>query len=185
MTRPALTDPQLVLLSAAAQRDDLRIILPERLRGGAAQKLLSTLTFKGLIEPTHENILPLPLAAQETPGMTSYQISQLGLVSLGIGEPPQVPADEMTQSTERSAKPGSGIPRAGTKLAGVIELLERVEGASLAELTAATGWLPHTTRAALTGLRKRGLTLARSNREDGTTIYRSAPAAAEARGEGA
>ena len=27
---------------------------------------------------------------------------------------------------------------------------------TLAELIAATGWLPHTTRAALTGLRKRG-----------------------------
>ena len=30
------------------------------------------------------------------------------------------------------------------------------DGATLAELVAATGWLPHTTRAALTGLRKRG-----------------------------
>jgi len=38
----------------------------------------------------------------------------------------------------------------------VIALLERPGGATLAELVAATGWLPHTTRAALTGLRKRG-----------------------------
>lgn len=51
MTQPALTDTQLVLLSAAAQRDDLRIILPELLRGGAAQKVLVTLAGKGLIEP--------------------------------------------------------------------------------------------------------------------------------------
>ena len=36
---------------------------------------------------------------------------------------------------------------------------------------AATGWLPHTTRAALTGLRKRGyaVTIDRSNKERGST----------------
>jgi len=36
---------------------------------------------------------------------------------------------------------------------------------------AATGWLPHTTRAALTGLRKRGyaVTIDRSNKEQGST----------------
>ena len=38
----------------------------------------------------------------------------------------------------------------------VIELLQRGDSATLAELIADTGWLPHTTRAALTGLRKRG-----------------------------
>ena len=37
-----------------------------------------------------------------------------------------------------------------------IALLERDHGATIAELIAATGWLAHTTRAALTGLRKRG-----------------------------
>jgi site-specific DNA recombinase len=35
-------------------------------------------------------------------------------------------------------------------------LLQRDCGATLEELIAATDWLPHTTRAALTGLRKRG-----------------------------
>jgi hypothetical protein len=43
-----------------------------------------------------------------------------------------------------------------TKLARVLELLQRDCGATLEELIAATDWLPHTTRAALTGLRKRG-----------------------------
>lgn len=185
MTQPALTDTQLVLLSAAAQRDDLRVILPERLRGGAAQKVLLTLAGKGLIEPTPEDISPLPLGAQEMPDSTSYRISQHGLVNLGLAEPQQVSADEMMQTTENSAEPGSrSAPRSGTKLAGVIALLERTEGASIEELTAATDWLPHTTRAALTGLRKRGMTLARGKREDGTTVYCLAPQVA-AEGEGA
>ena len=47
-------------------------------------------------------------------------------------------------------------PRDG-KLAQVIELLGRADGATIVDLTPATGWLPHTTRAALTGLRKRGM----------------------------
>ena len=43
-----------------------------------------------------------------------------------------------------------------SKISMVADLLRRKGGATLAELVAATGWLPHTTRAALTGLRKKG-----------------------------
>ena len=43
-----------------------------------------------------------------------------------------------------------------TEVARVIELLQRNQGARLDELISATGWLPHTARAALTGLRHRG-----------------------------
>jgi Protein of unknown function (DUF3489) len=66
-----------------------------------------------------------------------------------------------------------------TKQGRVITLLGRDTGASLGELIAATGWLPHTTRAALTGLRRKGFVLDRDKRADGTTVYRisSAPAA--------
>jgi hypothetical protein len=59
----------------------------------------------------------------------------------------------------------------------VIALLTRPDGASIEELTAATGWLAHTSRAALTGLRKRGISIERDKRGDGTTIYRNAPPA--------
>jgi hypothetical protein len=67
-------------------------------------------------------------------------------------------------------------PREGTKLADVIGLLERDRGATIAELIAATDWLPHTTRAALTGLRKRGyqVTLDRSDKARGS-VYGIAP----------
>ena len=67
----------------------------------------------------------------------------------------------------------------GTKQGRVITLLGRDTGATLDELIAATGWLPHTTRAALTALRHKGFVLDRDKRTDGTTVYRisSAPAA--------
>jgi len=63
-----------------------------------------------------------------------------------------------------------------SKIAQVIFLLQRSGGATLAELVATTGWLPHTTRAALTGLRKKGHALDKQSR-DGVTVYSIAKAA--------
>ena len=65
-------------------------------------------------------------------------------------------------------------PRAGSKLARVIDLLQRTDGVTILHLTEATGWLPHTARAALTGLRKRGYAVARGRVEGGDSIYRIA-----------
>lgn len=66
---------------------------------------------------------------------------------------------------------GPSTPATGSKSAAVIALLEREIGATLAELIAATGWLSHTTRAALTGLRNKGYNIERSKRDD-ETCYR-------------
>ena len=57
-----------------------------------------------------------------------------------------------------------------SKIGMVADLLRRKGGATLAELIAVTGWLPHTTRAALTGLRKKGHGIERSTRS-GVTSY--------------
>lgn len=64
-------------------------------------------------------------------------------------------------------------PQGESKIAGVLALLKREQGATLAELAEATSWLPHTTRAALTGLRKKGHILAKDKRGD-VTCYRIA-----------
>jgi hypothetical protein len=72
--------------------------------------------------------------------------------------------------TNASAEKPSAPPRQ-TKIGGVIALLEREQGATLDEMVKATGWLPHTTRAALTGLKKKGHTIERDKRND-VTCYR-------------
>ena len=64
-------------------------------------------------------------------------------------------------------------PATGNKTTAVVALLKREDGATLAELIAATGWLPHTTRATLTGLRKKGHVIERSKRGK-ETCYRIA-----------
>jgi hypothetical protein len=47
----------------------------------------------------------------------------------------------------------------------IIKMLSTAEGATIATLMDATGWLSHTTRAALTGLRKRGFVIERRRGE--------------------
>jgi hypothetical protein len=65
--------------------------------------------------------------------------------------------------TKTPTKPAS-------KIGAVIALMRCEGGATLTELIAATGWQPHTTRAALTGLRKKGHIIDRGTR-DGVTAY--------------
>jgi hypothetical protein len=56
------------------------------------------------------------------------------------------------------------------KIDTVVALLRRQEGASLDEMVQATGWLPHTTRAVLTGLKKKGHVVDKA-KVDGVTRY--------------
>jgi DNA-binding MarR family transcriptional regulator len=53
-------------------------------------------------------------------------------------------------------------------------MLERPEGASVAEIGQLLGWLPHTVRAAITGLRKTGREVTRSKDADDRSVYRLA-----------
>jgi predicted ArsR family transcriptional regulator len=65
-------------------------------------------------------------------------------------------------------------PRASTKRAVLIGMLERPDGASVAELGQRLGWLPHTVRAAITGLRHAGREVTRSKDAEGQSVYRLA-----------
>lgn len=66
-----------------------------------------------------------------------------------------------------------------TKISTVRQMLELGDGASLGEICAATGWQKHSARAALTGLRKTGLAIARQDPKEpgGPARYRTAPTA--------
>jgi DNA-binding IclR family transcriptional regulator len=70
----------------------------------------------------------------------------------------------------RNPQPSTSKPL--TKSAQVIALLEAEDGATLADLSAVTGWQPHTCRAFFTGLRKKGRVLERSHRADGASVYK-------------
>lgn len=58
-----------------------------------------------------------------------------------------------------------------TKHKQVVDLLSRERGATLEEMSALANWLPHSTRAFLTGLKKRGYDVD-SNKVNGVRCYR-------------
>lgn len=59
-----------------------------------------------------------------------------------------------------------------SKSAIVAKLLARRNGATVADVSLATGWQPHSVRAFFSGLRKKGGTLVRDELKDGSTAYR-------------
>jgi hypothetical protein len=69
---------------------------------------------------------------------------------------------------------GADRPRESTKRAVLIGMLERTEGASIAAIGQRLGWLPHTVRAAMTGLRHAGREVTRSKDATGQSVYRLA-----------
>ncbi len=78
----------------------------------------------------------------------------------------------MTTANSSQAK-----KQTATKSATVCKLLARPRGATVPELMTATGWQNHSVRAFFTGLRKKGLSLAREERTSGELAYRLAQAA--------
>jgi hypothetical protein len=181
-----LSDTQLILLSAAAARDDHRVILPDRLRGGAADRVLSSLQLKGLIEPFAGEEEGRTGFAIRDLARTGYRISRAGRIAIhaesddlsidaGIAKSAAFESDRhagpspdlnaLSAKFPASAPPlptrRDAGPRSGSKISTVVDLLARPDGASVDELIAATGWLPHTTRATLSILRRKGFPISR------------------------
>lgn len=71
----------------------------------------------------------------------------------------------------KSTAQSQSSPTPQTRTAQVLALLARSGGVTMDELVAATSWQPHTARAALTGLRKKGHAITRE-KVDGVSRYR-------------
>lgn len=77
--------------------------------------------------------------------------------------------------SDSQTTPPAAVPKPRSKQQQLAALVVRDEGATLDQMIAATGWLPHTTRAALTGLKKKGYAIS-SDKVDRVRTYRgSAP----------
>jgi hypothetical protein len=84
------------------------------------------------------------------------------------------PRASVTKPTAASGAqtPAPRSPKAPSKQRQLAALVVRDDGATLEQMIAATGWLPHTTRAALTGLKKKGYVIS-SDKVDGVRTYRA------------
>lgn len=206
-----LTDSQLVVLSAAATREDGAAVLPLRMMKAAALKVGASLVARKLMRETRAKPgMPVWRSDEEGRGI-SLIITKAGLKAINADDAEEMhkakakvscpptpagksndvsePQDDCSQqvaqpsgsrATGAEAKrlrvvaPEVTAPnakRTGSKQAMLIKMLSDNDGATLDAMIAATGWLPHTTRAMLTGLRKKGFTLERV-REEGVTTYR-------------
>jgi hypothetical protein len=183
-----LSDAQLVILSAAAQREDLCLSAPDTMKGAILTKVSQKLVKLGLVREIRAKT-GMPVWRRDA-GAESYALKLVaaGLKAITVDGGPEgaiAPreAPQQQRQPDPNANKASGpdlvserartlMPRVGSKLARVIHLLQRSEGVTIPNLIGATGWLPHTTRATLTGLRKRGYAIARERIDGGDSAYR-------------
>jgi len=172
---------------------------PKTLKAAAAQKVATKLLKAGLVREIKAKIgMEAWRRDEETGQAYSLKLTDAGLKAIAGDErgSQSIPRTAVPQNTNEdsskaktaanmaaarsaTAAPTATAPRQGTKIARVIELLQRDQGARLDELIAATGWLPHTARAALTGLRHRGYDVRLERGENGrTSVYRALPTVA-------
>ena len=161
-----LSDTQCILLSAASQRENGSILpLSTTLaNNGGTMKAVGALINRGLAEQ-RETCDATEVHRVDGDTRWGVFITTAGAAAIGV---------ELTDAAEETAAPASmtrTVAKGPTKTAAVIGLLIRPDGVTLAELIEATGWLPHTTRAALTGIRKKGHAVERGKRGD-VSCYR-------------
>jgi hypothetical protein len=184
MTTPS--DTQSLILSRAATRPgNLALPLPEGLVGAAAKMVVGKMIARGWLEEVEaSSSRGEPLWRETGDGFgTTLIATEAGLEAIGI-EPlvasavasarktKPKPATTQTPDATDTAKPVA--IRAGTRQAQIIAMLQRPEGATVAEMVEATGWLAHTVRGCISGALKKklGLPIAAEKVEGRGTVYK-------------
>ncbi len=174
-----LSDTQLVILTAASQRDDrLALPLPERLKGGAATKVVASLIAKGLVEEVDAKLGdPIWRKTGDAHSVTLV-VTDAALAALGIeADANPAEAGRLAAMVEANAKARKQRePRKDSKQAQLIAMLRRAKGAAIDEIVEALDWQAHTVRGAIAGALKKklGLNVVSEKSERRGRIYRIA-----------
>jgi Protein of unknown function (DUF3489) len=197
--KPKLSDARLVILSAAAKRDDYSLLpFPESLavKGAALDKVIETLRKRKLIE--EQRIVDGAREWRRDDNNRAYGlfITTNGLLALGIEEvgkdTPAQPGAAMPQR-KTAAAPTRSKPQKASSTASkrrpasaqskqdlVIQILRRQSGVTIGDIVARTGWQPHSVRGFFSGLvrKKLKLPLVSDVGKDGVRRYHIASVAA-------
>ncbi|MHC2088915.1 DUF3489 domain-containing protein [Methylobacterium sp. CM6244] len=165
-----IDETQQALLKAAAESPDQLIARPSGLNARAA-KVLSAKLCKTMLVIEVVVSKDQPHWRTDERGPIGLCLTPVGGESLGLSPDAHGSDASLPVADARSGRAETKA-RSGTKQALIIAMLRRDEGATLADLMGATGWLAHSTRAALTGLRKRGMILTKGCDAEGRTAYR-------------
>jgi len=171
MNTTQLTPAQHAILAYALEHTGGKIDwFPDNIKGGARKKVLDGLFNRALI----------------TTDGSDWFVAAEGYDAMGRARPAQAPLDAdpeieaavtaaeavwVKDASEAKATPRT---RENSKQAEVIRMLQRSEGATIAQICMATGWQAHTVRGTFAGAfkKKLGLNLISEKPENGDRIYR-------------
>jgi hypothetical protein len=174
-----LSDSQLVILSAAAQRVDRSLLpFPSSLsaKGAALGKVVETLCKRQLVEERRINNGAPEWRRDEERGSLGLFVTDAGLLTLGIDNTETAKSLPAAASMPRQRKTGAAKPpRKEKKVSStaskrrvapsqskqevVIQMLRRRSGVTVEDIIAETGWQPHSVRGFFSGLVKKKLKL--------------------------
>ena len=169
-----LSDSQLVVLTAACQRED-RCVFPvtAKLKGNAAGNVLKSLLKKDLIKEVRAKLDDTVWRHDEERGRMTLVATKAAFAALGIDvrdaaedaeaeTAAPVPAKVEAKPDARPKTPKSKEPkepRKHSKQAQLIAMLRRIKGATIDEIAEVLEWQPHTVRGAIAGALKKKLGL--------------------------
>ena len=153
-----LTPAQHAILAYAHQHTEGKIVwFPDNIKGGARSKVLAGLVNRALI----------------TTDQTDWFIAAEGYDALGIPRKAPVSVKAIDAVIESATPRTRTNNNTGSKQAQVIAMLKRPEGATIAQICAATGWQAHTVRGTFAGAfkKKLGLEITSSKEQGSERIY--------------